>query len=107
MGERVKQQLPFLQLLTISSQKQLVALLDTISSDQVDAVCTVFKNIRLKNVDVNAREIADLLKHKKDILILTNKEASNLERTELIKLHASLIVKILKSTIEQLSSILE
>ena len=53
MGEQVKEQLPFLQLLIICGNKQVEALLDTISDDQANAVSTVFKNIRLKNIPLS------------------------------------------------------
>lgn len=107
MGERVKQQLPFLQLLTISGSKQVAALLDTISDDQVAAVCSVFKNIRLKNIPISRRDLSLLLRKKKYFILLTSNETSPSEKLSIIKKEAKIIIQILKKIIDEVVDLLE
>ena len=107
MGERVKQQLPFLQLLTISGSKLVAALLDTISDDQVTAVCSVFKNIRLKNIPISRRDLSLLLRKKKYFILLTSDETSPSEKLSIIKTEAKLIIQILKKIIDEVVDLLE
>ena len=107
MGERVKQQLPFLQLLTIASKKQVLALLETISDNQADAVSAVFKNICVKNIPISRWDLSEILKKKKSIIALSSSETSYPDRIAIIKKESSLIIHILKKIIDEVSDILE
>jgi len=107
MGERVKQQLPFLQFLTICSDKQVQALLDTISEDQANAISAIFKNIHLKNIPISKRDETVLFKKIKSIILLTSSDSSYSKRASIIKTEASLIIHILKKNIDEIIDILE
>ena len=107
MGERVKEQLPFLQLLTICGNKQVEALLDAISDDQVNAVSAVFKNIRLKNIPLSKHDQSALLKKKNSFILLTSVNSSPSEKITIIKTEAKQIIYILKKVIDELIDLLE
>ena len=107
MGEQVKEQIPFLQLLTICGNKQVEALLDTISDDQANAVSAVFKNICLKNVPLSKHDQSALLKKKNSFILLTSVNSSPAEKITIIKTEAKQIIYILKKVIDEVIDLLE
>ena len=103
----MKEQLSFLQLLTICGNKQVEALLDTISDNQANAVSAVFKNIRLTNIPLSKRDQSALLKKKNSFILLTSVNSSPPEKITIIKTETKQIFYILKKVIGEVIDLLE
>ena len=105
MGMLVKTQQPFLQLLVTSRRKQASALIQTISNQQMNAICEILINIQYGNVHVNDMAKKKLQRKKNVIQQLTSKSTGAKLRKTLIEKEVVLIVYVVKLILSQLKTI--
>ena len=105
MSMLVKTQQAFLQVLGTSTRKQALALIKTMTNQQLNAVCEILINIQYGNVSVNDAVIKKLQRKKNIIWELTSKSTGAKLRKTLIGKEIGLIVYVVKLILPQLKAI--
>ena len=98
----VKTHQAFLQVLATSTRKQALALIKTMSSPQLNAICEILINIQYGNVPVNDAVKKKLQRKKNIIWELTSKSIGTKLRKTLIEKEVGLIVYVVKLILPQL-----
>ena len=105
MSMLVKTQQPFLQVLATGTRKQALALIKTMSNQQLNGICEILINIRYGNVLMNDTVKKKLQRKKNIIQELTSKSTGPKLRKTLIEKEVGLIVYIVKWILPQLKAI--
>ena len=105
MGLLVKTQPAFLELLATSERKQARALISTMTTSQLNAICEVLINIQFGNIAVNEKDIKKLQRKKNAIVQLTSKTTGANIRKTLIEKEVALILMIIKSILPKIKSL--
>ena len=105
MSMLVKTHQAFLQVLATSTRKQALALIKTMSTQQLNAICEILINIRYGNVRVNDAVKKKLQRKKNIIRELTSKSTGAKLRKTLIEKEVVLIVYVVKLILTKLKTI--
>ena len=104
MGGSVKTHLPFLEVLASSSKQQAIALLNTMSKEQMNVICEVIINIRYGNIPMSDKD-KKRLHHKRDFIRqITTKTTTQKVRRQLIEKESLLLISILKTHLDFLKT---
>ena len=97
MSKVIKDAEAYLKLfIQTSSHFQRKALLDTITTDQVKALCEITHNLLQGNINVSDNKLRPLLKHQTFIRSLGNPKVSLKEKKKLVCCRAPILLKLLK-----------
>ena len=103
----IREHLPFLQLLTLTSPMQRKAMLSTLSTSQLVVLCEILLNLLKGNFTITNHYKNQLKRHKGLIRALVDKQVAHGTKKALLKGQGSVIAKILKPLIPKLSELVQ
>lgn len=106
MSAKIKQQLPFLDLLVTANKKQATALIRAISPKQMKSLIEIIINIQYGNISISDQNKAHMNRRRNIIRQLTIKRITRDKRKQLIEKHCSLIVFLLKATLSEIKKLI-
>ena len=107
MVELIKQQGQFLKLVVHTTPAQRKALLQTITRQQLKAVCQIAYNILRFTIKLNSSEKARLKRHKRFVHLLGNKKIGYFQKKEAIGQNPRTVYTLIKIALVYLKPVLQ
>ena len=107
MGELIRQQRHFLQLLIQTTSAQRKAILHTITKSQLKAVSEIAYNILKFKIPLTASQKTSLKRQRRVIYLLGNRKVGFQQKKEGIQSKEKLVYKLIKIASVHLGSVLE
>ena len=102
MTTLAKAHLPFFELVATVAKKQCKSIMQSLSKDQVNAICEVLLNVRWSQIELSEEDKKMFKRRKSLICLLTTKRTALKLRREKIAQYSTFISKVLKILIDKI-----